>query len=119
MLMKSTRQKQSSVLPRINRGLLSGERNGRWLGDKASLDAIHKHVRKLKGMTGTCEWCGETPPMRREDLPGKRFRMVSGTDLHSLTGEYTRDPDEYVEICRACHTENHKPSIRVYRRRDA
>jgi len=85
-------------------------------GDDATLSAIHKKMRRIKGMTGTCEWCGETPPMRREELPLKKFRMVGGTDLHSLTGEYSLDPDEYVEICRKCHLENHKPSIRVYER---
>jgi len=88
-----------------------------WKGEDASLDAIHKRMRELKGMTGTCEWCGDTPPPRIEHLPRRRWRIVSGTDLHSLTGEYNRDdPDEYVEICRKCHLENHKPSIRVYER---
>jgi len=111
--------RRNSVLPRLDRGLNRGARNGRWLGDDASLDAIHKYVRKIKGMTGTCERCGKTPPSRIEQLPGRRSRVVSGTDLHTTTGEYTRDPDEYEEICRDCHLAEHKPSIRVYRRRDA
>jgi hypothetical protein len=85
------------------KGQVTGSENGRWRGDVATLAAIHMWVRKNKVLTGVCSICGKSPPKRKEHLPGRRVRFVSQIELHSTTGKYSRDPDEYVEICRDCH----------------
>src|SRR5215472_10288622 len=107
MSTRHTPRRQNRTLPRVNRGLLSGERNARWAGDDVGIDGVHRWVRKLMEeaglLTGICSICGKKPPMRREALPKMKVRWVSGIDLHSTTGEYTRDTSEYIEICRPCH----------------
>lgn len=50
-------------------------------------DAIHAWVRKRKPKPALCENCKTCPPM----------------DLANISGEYKRDINDYLYLCRSCH----------------
>lgn len=79
------------------RAKLSGESNGQWRGDDVSYHALHMWVYKNKQRLGTCEKCGAQP----EPYAG----MEVGTDFANVSGEYRRDVDDWIELCRPCHSE--------------
>jgi len=64
------------------------EEHPRWKGLDASYAAIHMWVRRHKQMTGTCTHCEE-----------ERRR----TEWANVSGEYLRDLDDYIELCKSCH----------------
>ena len=49
--------------------------------------AIHKWVRERKPKPAFCEKCSKKPPM----------------DLANISGEYLRDINDYLYLCRGCH----------------
>jgi len=79
-------------------------------GDLASYPAIHHWIRKQKGRAKECERCGES---------------VKLVQWANVSGEYYRDVDDYIALCRSCHwafdKENPKRPERLFdtrRRRD-
>jgi len=68
----------------------SGENNPQWKGDEASVKALHFWVYARKTRLGFCERCGRTP-------------LSGWTDFANISGEYRRDIDDYIELCRSCH----------------
>ncbi len=65
----------------------SGPEHHRWKGTEVSYGALHVWVKKHKTKTGTCSECGQT-----------RY-----TEWANISGEYTRDLDDYREVCKPCH----------------
>ena len=64
----------------------SGTNNPLWK-ERPSLIAIHVWVRKHKPAQGACEHCGSKKPL----------------DCANISGEYKRDIDDYIYLCRSCH----------------
>ena len=64
-----------------------GDKNGRWMGDDAGIDALHDYVKKYKPKSDGCEKCGLIKPL----------------DLHNISGKYLRDFDDWKYLCRSCH----------------
>ena len=87
---------------------LSGSNNGQWRED-AKYTAKHMWAYKHIARTGTCQKCG------REPEPYKGMKV--GTDFANLSGEYKRDIEDWVELCRSCHGKVDKP--RSHRRKEA
>lgn len=65
----------------------SGEAHSGWQGDKVSYDALHKWVRKNKEKVGRCSKCGKE----------------ARTEWHNIDGEYRRDLNDFIEVCKSCH----------------
>ena len=63
------------------------DKNGMWVGDKASYQAIHTWLRKHHKKPSCCSYCGDSKKL----------------DWASKTKEYTRNISEYVALCRGCH----------------
>lgn len=57
-------------------------------GSLASYPAIHYAIRKIKGKATMCEWCGE------------KRKLITWANI---SGEYHRDPNDYIALCRSCH----------------
>lgn len=64
-----------------------GENHHLWKGDGVGYFALHEWVRANKERTEICTECGKK---------GK-------TDFANVSGEYQRDVEDYVELCRSCH----------------
>ena len=71
-----------------------GETHYNWSANP-SYQAIHKWLRKNKQRTGICQICGARPIW----LMSGRI----GTEFANISGEYRRDVDDYIELCRPCH----------------
>src|SRR5215472_4070325 len=50
-------------------------------------DTVHNWVSRRKKKTGLCSQCGQ-----------RRY-----TEWANVSGEYRRDPDDYIELCKPCH----------------
>lgn len=74
-----------------------GKSNPLWQGDDVGYSGVHKWLLKNKVRTGTCQHCGRRPKRARGG------RLMAGTEFANLSGEYRRDPSDYVELCRPCH----------------
>lgn len=70
-----------------NTRLRIGERHPQWKGEGAGYMALHNWLRRTAEKSGACAECGKE---------GK-------TDWANISGEYRRDLDDYLELCRSCH----------------
>lgn len=68
---------------------ISGEDNPLWKAEAVSYRVLHRWVERHKTKTGSCSACEEE----------------TATQWASLTHEYKRDLDEFVELCAGCHGE--------------
>ncbi len=68
---------------------ISGEKNFNWKGDKAGHHSFHTWVRTRLGTPKKCEHCGTTD--------AKFF------DWANKSGEYKRDLNDWIRLCRKCH----------------
>jgi hypothetical protein len=82
-----------TVRSKYGRGL-AFKRNGAigvqhyaWQGDDASYAAKHMYAKYNKEKQYVCMHCGEEGP----------------TDLANVDHQYSRDLDDYIELCRKCH----------------
>ena len=64
-----------------------GEKNPSWRGDDVGYVGLHLWIRKYKQKTGRCSRC------RREGY----------TEWANVSGEYKRDLDDFIELCKPCH----------------
>lgn len=68
---------------------ISGEKNYAWKGDDVSYRELHKWVERYYGKPSFCEHC----------LSGKKKLY----DWANVSGEYKRDRDDWIRLCRGCH----------------
>jgi len=69
----------------------SNENNPNWKGDKAGHHSLHTWVKTRLGTPKECEHCGT------EDA---RF-----FDWANKSGEYKREINDWIRLCRSCHIE--------------
>lgn len=69
----------------------SRENNGHWRGDEASYRALHSYLSRHFPKTGTCEQCGRSGRGRKTE-----YSLIHGR-------AYTRNRDDYRELCPRCH----------------
>jgi hypothetical protein len=60
-----------------------------WKGDKAGYWARHRWLDKHIGRPKKCDHCGDTTKSRYE--------------WANISGNYLRDPDDYLRLCKKCH----------------
>lgn len=70
-----------------SRGDSAGEKHPRWTGDAISYDGLHHWIRRHFQKLGYCAFC---------EKEGR-------TEFANISGEYRRDIEDYVELCRPCH----------------
>lgn len=66
----------------------AAEENPAWAGDAVGYAGVHTWVRTRRPLTGACQVCGATDRK---------------TENANLSGEYRRDLDDFLEMCRFCH----------------
>lgn len=66
---------------------LQGEKHYAWKGDKVGYGALHDWVRSRLVAPKKCQHCGEEKKL----------------DLANKTGQYLRDLDDWLWLCRSCH----------------
>ena|SRR3990167_2183800 len=69
--------------------LLIGENHPKWKGDKVGYSALHDYISYYKGQPKFCEGCGTETAGRYE--------------WANISGEYRRDLDDYLRLCKKCH----------------
>lgn len=74
----------------------TGEKSNQWLGNDASYNSKHRWIQRHWKRTGKCEFCGITPPPRKNGR--------SGTEWSNVSGKYDRsDRKDWQELCSKCH----------------
>jgi len=92
------------------RTMPTGSNAYRWKGDDASYGAIHRWMKLHYPKTGICECCGRNVGTRGQAGTHYAFRHHSEP--------YTRNREDYIEMCPACHNArdkggNYKPGWAV------
>jgi hypothetical protein len=64
--------------------------NPMWKGDNVGYSALHEWIKSRKPKPPFCEFCKQKPPY----------------DLANISGEYKRNIDDYLWVCRKCHMKN-------------
>lgn len=83
-----------------------GEANHSWKGNHAGKAAFHRRLYARFGKPCTCKMCGTEDPTKTYDYA-------------NLTGRY-EDLDDYMPMCRSCHSRYDKKVLNIKRmRRDA
>jgi hypothetical protein len=65
------------------------EQNPMWVGDKIKYGGLHNWIRRRKAKPKLCERCENNPPY----------------DLANISGNYKRDTNDFIWLCRCCHME--------------
>lgn len=71
------------------RRFIKGHSRGAFKGNAAGYTAIHTYLRKYFPKSGICDECGK-PAVRTE------YALIKGR-------EYSRNRDDYRELCKPCH----------------
>ena len=77
---------------KTEKGKATNERHGLWKGDEVGNGALHEWIRRHKPTPEYCEHCNLT---------------VSRYDAHNISGNYIRDIDDFVYLCKSCHRKEH------------
>jgi len=72
-----------------------GNKNPDWKGNKVKYPGVHQWLRKNKPKVDFCELCG---------------KKTGKLDLSNISGEHTRDADNYNWYCRKCHVKRDRIS---------
>ena len=79
------------------------EKHPEWKGELASYSAIHHWLKRWKGKPSVCEHCGTKS--------AKIFNWAN------LSGEYKRELEDYISLCRKCHHEFDNISSKLWNTR--
>jgi len=73
---------------KLNASLLkTGNKNPNWKGNNVTKRSLHAWVQRHKFKPNLCEICKSVPPL----------------DLANVSGQYKRDINDFIWICRRCH----------------
>lgn len=75
------------ILARVGK-CRSGDKINTWKGDCVGYDGLHHWIRRHKPPSETCEHCHQKKPLQAANI----------------SGEYKRDVNDYIWLCRKCHT---------------
>lgn len=75
---------------------IRGEAHSAWKGAAVSYSGIHKWVNRNFGRPDTCEHCATG------GLSGRNINWAN------ISGEYKRDRNDWLRLCRSCHTKYDK-----------
>lgn len=64
-----------------------GDKHFNWIGDRAGYSGIHKWIKRNWIKKGICSFCGK----------------VGKTEWANKSGEYNRNSEDWVELCKPCH----------------
>jgi hypothetical protein len=73
-----------------NAGRFTKDEHHGWKGDDVSYNGLHSWLRRNFPKTGVCEDCGAVATSRAHDYA-------------SIDHTYTRNREDWLELCRACH----------------
>ncbi|HEC65687.1 MAG TPA: hypothetical protein ENI23_10350 [bacterium] len=68
---------------------ISGKNNCLWKGSEVGYYALHEWIRRQLGKPRKCSKCGTKK--------AKRYEWAN------ISGEYKRDVDDYIRLCKSCH----------------
>lgn len=78
------------TMSEVQKGILTGERNGSWKGEKVGYHGIHRWVYRWLGKPKVCTACG---------------KVGEGRQMHwaNVSGNYQRDLNDWRRLCAKCH----------------
>jgi hypothetical protein len=83
--------------------LLSGENSSSWKGEDVGYSALHRWKRKISGHPQFCKKCGKRGEYIVYFRQGRAVRRWN-IDWASKSREYRRDLNDWIGLCRPCHT---------------
>jgi len=100
---KGSKHKQNSKT-KISQSLIGkfGKESRRWKGDAAGYVAKHLWIIKHYGKANRCENKACTYPYKP-----KRY------EWHNIDKKYSRNREDYIQLCCSCHKRLHRGSIKV------
>ena len=78
------------------------ENNPRWKGDDVGYGALHHWVKRKLGYPDTCEFCG------KGGLAGAKIHWAN------ISGEYKREIEDWVRLCKSCHHKFDNKSEKIW-----
>jgi len=72
---------------KVKNRIVKNEKNPAWKGENVSYSGIHRWLRNNFKKFGVCEFCGK----------------IGDTDWSVIGKFYTRNRNDYFELCRKCH----------------
>lgn len=72
---------------------VEGDSRWNWKGDEVGYSALHAWVRRVLGSPTSCTDCG------KKNLKGKQIHWAN------KSGEYKRNIEDWIRLCRKCHSE--------------
>src|SRR4030095_15972250 len=94
--MKATRNLPENKLKSILENL--GDKNPMWKGDEVGYSSLHTWIKRRLPKPELCQICNAVKPY----------------DLANITGDYTRELDNWRFLCRKCHTNlDYKNGVRI------
>lgn len=79
------------------KGKTAGEKHYNWKGDDVKYGSLHDYIRYYKKKSDICEHC----------------KINKSIDLANISGEYKRDINDFVWLCRSCHMKmDYKSGVR-------
>ena len=74
-----------------HKGVTAGKKHYAWKGDKVGIKALHQWVKRKRGHTKNCEFCGAY--------------VENPYKIHwaNKSGEYKRDVEDWLRLCVPCH----------------
>lgn len=96
---------------RVDRGGFAhprGEQNPKWIGDRASYNAVHNRLRRARGTPLCCQHCGSEGNDRYQwALDWSRATEIRYWEKcrrgHVEMLPYSVNPGDYVRLCVGCH----------------
>jgi hypothetical protein len=85
-----------------------GERNPKWIGDRASYNTVHNRLRRTRGTPSRCGHCGsESATGYQWALNWDRVTQVRYYEKrrrgHAEQLPYSADLNDYIRLCLRCH----------------
>ena len=71
-----------------------GDKNGNWIGSRATYSSIHIWVQRNKGVPDTCSECGKK---------GEKVNMRWNIQWANVDHKYTRELEKWIGLCSKCH----------------
>ncbi len=76
----------------FKKGQNKGSDNCNWKEDDYGYDAVHRWLEREHGKPNHCDHCGTEDPDKKYDWANK-------------SGEYRRDRDDFLRLCKHCHAQ--------------
>jgi hypothetical protein len=101
--------KKTGLIPKtvFKKGQFVREKHPQWKGRDVKYRSLHSWIVSNLGQPETCEFCGKS------GLSGHHI------DWANRSGNYTRDFNDWLRLCRSCHMKYDGTAYKIWESREA